>query len=368
VLVNNTNDPWEGDTMTAYDAVDLFAGPGGWDVAARNLGLRTLGIEFDDTAVLTRLAAGHPTIHGDVRDHGPDTISTPGLIASPPCQTFSMAGKGAGRAALDTVSELARAMARREPVDLSAFSDPRTALVLEPLRWALAAIDLGRPYEWLAFEQVPTVLPVWNLYADILRGEGYHVDAGYLHSEQHGVPQTRKRAILVARLGGPVSLPKPTHSRYYPRTPDRLDPGVKPWVSMAEALGFGLPNRPSPTVTGGGTETGGAEPIAKLARYMSDPSWVMRNGSQERSATRPVTHPAPTMIGGHDYAAKGWHQPATGQSVRLTVEEAATLQTFPAGYPWQGGKGKRFLQVGNAVPPKLAEAILAGVARRARIV
>src|SRR5690606_41198525 len=114
---------------------------------------------------------GHPTIHGDVRDHGPATIITPGLIASPPCQTFSMAGKGAGRAALDTVSELAMAMARREPVDLSAFSDPRTALVLEPLRWALAAIDLGRPYEWLAFEQVPTVLPVWNLYADILRGD-----------------------------------------------------------------------------------------------------------------------------------------------------------------------------------------------------
>jgi DNA (cytosine-5)-methyltransferase 1 len=354
--------------MQTYDAVDLFAGPGGWDVAAHRLGLKVLGIEFDATAVATRRAAGHPTCHGDVRDFGPVTVAAEGLIASPPCQTFSMAGKGAGRAALDTVEALARAMARREEIDFSQFDDPRTALVLEPLRWALEAIDLGRPYKWLAFEQVPTVRPVWEIFAELLRSEGYSVEVGNLQAEQYGVPQTRKRAILVARFGEPVSLPEPTHSRYYSRSPEMLDPGVKPWVSMAEALGFGLPNRPSPTVTGGGTETGGAEPIAKLARYTSDPSWVMRNGSQERSATRPVTHPAPTMIGGHDYAAKGWHQPATGQSVRLTVEEAATLQTFPAGYPWQGGKGKRFLQVGNAVPPKLAEAILAGVARRARIV
>ena len=363
--------------MTTYDAVDLFAGPGGWDVAARRLGLKVLGIEFDDTAVATRRAAGHPTIHGDVRDHGPATITTPGLIASPPCQTFSMAGKGAGRAALDTVSELARAMARREPVNLSAFSDPRTALVLEPLRWALEAIDLGRPYQWLAFEQVPTVLPVWNLYADILRGEGYRVDAGYLHAEQYGVPQTRKRAILVARFDGPASLPKPTHSRYYPRTPDRLDPGVKPWVSMAEAIGWGLPRRPSPTITGGGTETGGAEPIAKLARYTSDPTWVSRPVGMRRNSgpgaarePRPIDTPSFTIraqgSGSHPSGTE-WVAP-DGSSVRVTVEEAARLQSFPDGYPWRGTKGKRFLQVGNAVPPKLAEAILTGVARASRTV
>jgi site-specific DNA-cytosine methylase len=42
---------------------------------------------------------------------------------------------------------------------------------------------------------------------------------------------------------------------------------------------------------------------------------------------------------------------------RLTVAECAVLQDFPAGHPWQGGVGAQYRQVGNAVPPRLAEAV-----------
>jgi DNA (cytosine-5)-methyltransferase 1 len=74
------------------------------------------------------------------------------------------------------------------------------------------------------------VAPLWEACARVLRRCGYSVATGVLRAEQYGVPQTRQRAILVARspqltgLLGPAVLPPPTHSRYYNRTPQRLDP------------------------------------------------------------------------------------------------------------------------------------------------
>lgn len=208
-------DPVHYDPSTTYDAVDLFAGPGGWDVAAHSLGLNVLGIEWDKWACETRRAAGLPTIEGDVRQYGPaDFPGAKGFIASPPCQTFSTAGRGAGRKALDVVLTAIQALADREEVDYSSFDDERTGLVLEPLRWMLEAIDLGEPYEWACFEQVPAVLPVWAAMAEVLADNGYSVDFGKLSAEEYGVPQTRKRAVLVAKLHGEASLPVPTHQSY----------------------------------------------------------------------------------------------------------------------------------------------------------
>ena len=107
------------------------------------------------------------------------------------------------------------------------------------------------------------MLPVWQAMANVLRAEGYSVAVGNLQAELRGVRQTRKRAVIIARnsrsdrfwLLPDVRLPTPTHSKYHTRDKARQDPGVLPWVSMAQALGWGLDGRPSPTVTGGGTET-----------------------------------------------------------------------------------------------------------------
>ena len=46
------------------------------------------------------------------------------------------------------------------------------------------------------------------------------------------------------------------------------------------------------------------------------------------------------------------------RSIRITPEEAARLQTFPLSFPFHGVKDKVFQQIGNAVPPLLAEALL----------
>lgn len=249
-------------TSIRYDAVDLFSGPGGWDLAAKALGLRVIGVESDPAACATRRAAGLNTVKADVLTLDPlDFAGVDGLIASPPCQTFSTAGKGAGRAALDKVLAAIDEVAEgRDPWDFIEVDDVRTKLVLVPLQWALALMPT-----WIAWEQVPPVLPVWERCADVLRSVGYSVDTGLLTSEQYGVPQTRKRAILVARRNGSASLPEPSHTKYRKGKP-RQDGGLLPWVSMAEALGWGMTAQPSMTVTGGGAATGGAEPFGHAAR------------------------------------------------------------------------------------------------------
>lgn len=367
-------------------AIDLFAGPGGWDVAARDLGLDVLGIEIDPMACATRRAAGLATIEADVRALDPLDYPAAGLIASPPCQTFSIAGKGAGRAQLDLVLDAVRAGERGED-----FVDERTALVLEPLRWILARCHAGRPYLWIAMEQVPPVLLVWQAYAEVLTNLGYSVATGILNAEQYGVPQTRRRAVLVARLGGEARLPAPTHSRYYVRDKDRQDSGVLPWVSMAEALDWGMTARPGFAVTVG-TAAGGIDPAcvggsgARRTLYAErdEGRWKFcATNIRPNAAQRDSDEPAPTLAFGHEKPRWIHERPATTvncdpriskpgrhvpgdplsaqqrDAIRVTAVEAAILQTFPAGYPFQGLKGQVFQQIGNAVPPLLARAILA---------
>ena len=403
-------------------ADDLFAGAGGWDLAAAKLGIHARGVENMKEARATRDAAGLTTIHDDVWTFAPDGQAS-GLIASPPCQTFSAAGKGAGRKALDDVLRGIRD-GYVDDLDHLRFlgeevGDDRTALVLTPLHFALTG-----GYEWLAWEQVPAVLPVWQACADYLSERGWNTWAGLLHAEQYGVPQTRKRAFLLASRRGPIAPPTPTHSRYYSRTPDKLDPGVQKWVSMAEALGWdgdgwalGTTNvrggeyqsrpiaEPGPTITAAARSfRWGVPPFAvetpgvkggnmQENRVTVDhrPDYLMPTNDRPNVAKRSPDHPAPTMAFGHERPRWCWDRPSTTvqgdariwppghkvnaddrrrlgadaandrygdragtHAVRVTVHEAGVLQSFPADFPWQGAKGKQFLQCGNAVPPGLA--------------
>jgi DNA (cytosine-5)-methyltransferase 1 len=273
-----------------------------------------------------------------------------------------MAGGGAGRKALDDVLGLIDAKAYRSVEDLRAFGethDPRTALVLTPL----AHVYRDTP-SFVVFEQVPPVLPVWERCAEEMRAWGYSVWVGILSAEQYGVPQTRKRAILIARADGvEAAPPKPTHSAYYSKDPSRLDPDVEPWVSMAEALGWGMTDRPYPTVASGTERGGGTDPLAVggsgARKIITDArergAWVDERPATtvQRSGGDPLNVGAPT-------------------AERVTVAEAAALQSYPPGFAWDvevpDAKGrlkpitktKTFLQIGNAVPPLLAYRILEG--------
>lgn len=255
--------------------VDLFAGPGGWSEGLRLLGHSEIGIEWDEAACATAMAAGHHRVCADVANLDPcdfapaDGGLLDGLIASPPCQAWSMAGKGGGRRDVEHVIACALEIAAGNDTraeHAAKCEDPRSILVVEPLRWALAL----RP-KWIALEQVPPVLELWTLFAQLLGEHGYGTWTGVLSAEQYGVPQTRKRAILMARLHGAVEPPRPTHQRYVKGEPQRhevtLDGEILPWVSMAQALGWteGESPAPAPTVTAGGGVTGGVEVFASKA-------------------------------------------------------------------------------------------------------
>lgn len=352
-------------------ADDLFAGAGGWDLAAEALGIHSRGIEIMSQARATRDAAGLTTIHDDVWTFEPDGSASI-LIASPPCQTFSTAGKGAGRKALDDVLRGVRD-GYAESLDHLRFlgaevGDERTALVLTPLHFALTG-----GYEALAWEQVPTVLPVWEVCAERLREDGWNVWTGLLHAEQYGVPQTRKRAFLLASRRGEVRPPVPTHSRYHPRSPERLDEGVEKWVSMAEAL-----DQRSNRVAWQRRNSGPA--AARSPRSVDEPAYTVRaQGSGSHPSGIELipdwahNRPATTIVGSFRpdiVAAPGYRTTVSRQdapnSVRVTVQEAGILQSFPADFAWQGSKTKQYLQVGNAVPPLLAHAALGAVVTQAQ--
>ncbi|MDX2553270.1 MULTISPECIES: DNA cytosine methyltransferase [Streptomyces] len=401
--------------------LDLFAGPGGWSHALTVLGARDIGLEWDEWACKTRAMAGQLTIRTDVARYPTWIFSGRilGLIASPPCQAWSMAGKRLGLVdqplVHQAVADLAAGRDTREQL-LGACADERSLLAAEPMRYLHALNTVGEP-EWVAMEEVPDVLPLWKQYAAILRAWGFSVWVGILNAADYGVPQTRRRAILLASRVRTAEPPPPTHAQL--AEPEGLfGPGRARWVSMAEALGWGATDRPVPTVCAGGGPGGGPEPFPSGSRKtLTDArargtwaprpdseivlasrregsgwtarhgardnrpadapaptftaeahrwSWSLRSNNQTNATIRRSDEPAGTLFFGHRANECTWVAEPTVEAagsapepIKITAREAGVLQSFPAGYPWQGNKGQMFSQIGNAVPPRLAAHLLA---------
>ncbi|MCM2512733.1 DNA cytosine methyltransferase [Streptomyces griseoincarnatus] len=334
------------------------------------LGLADIGLELDSAACRTAHAAGHTTIQADVAAYPTDPFKDQitGLIASPPCQAWSRAGKRGGLAdqaiVHQAVGDLAQGRDTRAGL-LAQCRDGRSLLAAEPMRWLH---DL-RP-EWVCLEEVPDVLPLWKQYALYLQQWGYSTWVGVLNAADYGVPQTRRRAILVASRIRGVAAPDPTHAKI--PAVDLFGGCLASWVSMADALG--LPSGVTVNTRGdrpknergraaGGNEFSADGPSNALTgrarswKLRSGQGWKLPSGDVERYE-RALSEPSFTITS----TANRCKWVGDGLEERnLTLAEAAILQSFPVNHPFHGTRTKQFEQVGNAVPPLFAAHIVSVV-------
>lgn len=350
------------------------------------LELDEVGLEWEEDPCSSRHGAGFDTIRTDVSTYPKDRFTgIEGIWMSPPCPDWSAAGTRTGR---------------------DGFSG---WLVDQPLEWVASL----RP-RWLACEQVPGAEAVWKEHALHLQDLGYHTWVGCLSSEEYGVPQTRNRAYLMAHLDHPVGPPPPTHQPYEPGVPaqhvDTWMGSLRPWVSMADALGWqgkiGFPrlddtgtsedgyrerdwrdaDEPAFNLTakarswtlvpgswadgrGGNRRTYGADEPAPTLHFGHDSSaWVWRSANPLAQPDWPQNRPATTIQGDSRVFNPGGHLSNDGRNnelmsgrsegIKLTVAEALSLQSMPSNYPMQGSRTSRFAQVGDLVCPFMAAAIV----------
>ena len=386
--------------------VELFAGAGG---AA--LGLETAGfrhgalVEWDADACATMRAAGlRPVIEGDVRDldtiestveqgYGYEPITL--LWSSFPCQAWAVAGARKGSQderngwpwtvdAIDRfkpkwfLAENVRGLTFHKKVNKKPCPGKKTPGTGDPTRCPGCYLDM-------------VIIPQ-------LKERYAHAGYFILDAADFGVPQHRRRLIVWAGPE-PLEAPQPTHG---PKTDT-------PWVSMGEALKLGdfvwdsmrntaanpkqerptPSSEPAPTVGGKGNQMvqrvigGGRNPqsseLEKTRNYRDltdEPSTTVTAAQIGNAGPWVIERPSPTVScveykgsndSYRDYTKEGVRPKmnkasdalwlGTGRR-RLTVAECAKLQDFPDDHPFQGStKRSRFQQVGNAVPPKLAEVV-----------
>ncbi|MFJ2814300.1 DNA cytosine methyltransferase [Streptomyces sp. NPDC087294] len=179
---------------------------------------------------------------------------------------------------------------------------------------------------------------------------GYELNWFVVNAVDFGVPQSRKHGVLVAverERAGAFRPPAPT-VREAATVGAALGPtmAARGWTDAARWAAQA--DQPAPTLVGGSKNRGGAD--------------LGPTRAKEKWATMGVNaHTVADRVPGPDFV---WN-PELGRDnmVKITVEQAALLQGFPA--PWQisGLKTARYRQVGHATPPAVAEALGRAVAK-----
>lgn len=343
-------------------AIEVFSGCGGLSCGLEAAGFEVLSaVEIDKTAADT-YKTNHPNVDVVVNDvrkvktsyflqkHNLRRGELELLAGCSPCQGFSRLRK-----------------------DADGDSDPRNQLVHEYVR-----LVRGLMPKTIFMENVPGLintdrgLEVFHPVRDQLKRLGYHVDYKVIDAVGYGVPQFRKRFVLLGSRykHHQIQIPDRTHV-----TPQEILAGENklPWNTVRDTI-YNVP----PLENG---EVSDRIPLHKcthngelnLRRIQSVPhdggsrvafpdELVLEchrnypDGFRDVYGRMSWDRPSPTLTGGCINITKGrFVHP--DQDRGISLYEAAKLQSFPDNYLFTGNIGQIALQIGNAVPVRLAEAM-----------
>jgi DNA (cytosine-5)-methyltransferase 1 len=333
--------------LAKLTALDLFAGAGGMTAGLRDAGVDVIAAAEIDSDSIASYQANHPGVKllGDVRTlTGSDILqrlerkTIDLVVGCPPCQGFSR------------LTEKHRRL------------DPRNDLVLHFVR----LVTELRPAVCM-MENVPGLVTrggrLFRALVSGLKDAGYVVNYDVLELADYGVPQFRKRLVLLAGRGFNIPIPKPTHKGR--------------WRTLKDAIGD-LPSPPSRKAVLLGSEKPKLSWHFKRdssARVTERLTYAAKNGGSRRdfpSHLRLRCHahklggfndvygvlkwerPCVTITSGCTNASKGrFGHPAEPRP--LTAREAAIIQTLGKKYKLCGkGVDSVALQIGNALPRRFA--------------
>jgi DNA (cytosine-5)-methyltransferase 1 len=188
-----------------------------------------------------------------------------------------------------------------------------------------------------------------------LKAEGFQISYGVLNAAEYGVPQDRRRVIVLGFRDVKPRFPKPSHG---PR-------GYRPFVTADEALRDAPSDEPNraivtyakkpvlrPSPFAGMLVNGGGRPINLAIPSQTIPATAGGNRTH-------IVDRSGILVDYHEYLLAGG-RPRSGKVGgvrRLTVRESARLQAFPDEFVFVGKRSAQYRQVGNAVPPLLARVI-----------
>lgn len=341
--------------------VDLFAGAGGMCLGLERAGINiVLANEIDDNSSETHKAnfpgcrmlvedIGDVDFRKEVRLAGHDGVDV--VAGGPPCQGFSTVGKKDRR-------------------------DPRNSLFRQYLR---CVEELSPKY--IIFENVSGFRRLYGGEAydrtvEGLEALGFDHVSAVLDASLYGTPQCRERTIILGwRRGlGPLELPKPTHG-------ESLKPPVTLWEAISDlpslgpgksGLDYECPPQNEYQILMRSGDPGLRDHTCsnygdRMSLVMSHvppggsimdvPEQLRPKGYFKNTYARLLPdRPAPTIT-------RNFGTPSSSRCIHpfqdraLSTREGARLQGFPDSFIFKGGKVSKNLQIGNAVPPMLAEAI-----------